>query len=219
MKKSKYISMVIIIITMYGLAGCAKYEKDNTFNTDLSNSYTWVIGSEDVGYFEKATYTFDGNEYTFTYYKDSNNDITDNTSKGKVLSIEKINDDIDKVELQDDKGNESSLYTYKNLLGDFYNAEIPKDKTFNLIIKTTRDSALGEYPNEAIIFDKDGNVHTCLDYKNCTDTEDNHLGIYYKYIQKDHKIYFFSDSKNNYYQILYYVTDTGLFIPSYTKEK
>lgn len=46
----------------------------------------------------------------------------------------------------------------------------------HLIINTPTDSTLGTYPNEAIVFDKDGNVYTCLDYTNCTDTEDDHLG-------------------------------------------
>lgn len=220
MKISNYtMSIIIIGIFVLGLTGCAKFEKDVTFNTDLNGAYTWSIGSEEYGYIEKSTYTFDEDEYVYTYYKNSNSEVIDNTSRGKVLSIEKISEDIDKIELQDDVGNENVLYVYKNLLGDFYNVKIPKDEMFDLIISTSTNSEIGKYPNEAIIFGKDGNMHSCLDYKNCTDTEDNHLGIYYRYMQKDGKIYFLSDSENNYYQILYYVTDEGLFIPSYTKEK
>lgn len=32
-------------------------------------------------------------------------------------------------------------------------------------------------------------------------------------------IYFLSDTENNYYQILYYVTDDGFLVSSFTKEK
>ena len=46
----------------------------------------------------------------------------------------------------------------------------------HLIINTPTDSILGTYPNEAIVFGKDGNVYICLDYTKCTDTEDDHLG-------------------------------------------
>mgnify|MGYP000289765382 CR=1 FL=1 len=32
-------------------------------------------------------------------------------------------------------------------------------------------------------------------------------------------IYFLSDTENNYYQILYYVTDDGFWVSSFTKAK
>ena len=217
-KKHRIALIATMTIAMCCLTGCTKYEKDTTFSTDLNGTYTWVVGSEEIKYLEKATYTFDNEDYTYEYHKENNDDVTDNSSEGKVLSTEKINKDIDKIVLQDNN-NESTIYRYKNMLGQFYSSDIPKGKTFDLIINTPTDSMFDTYPNEAIVFDKDGNVHTCLDYTNCTDTEDDHLGIYYKYVQKNDKIYFLSDAENNYYQILYYVTDDGLFVPSFTKEK
>lgn len=217
-KKHRCVIIATITIAMCSLTGCTKYEKDTTFNTDLNGTYTWSLGSEDIKYSEMAIYNFDNEAYTYGYHKENNDDITDSSSEGKVLSTEKISNDIDKIVLQDND-NENTMYRYKNMLGQFYSAEIPKGKTFDLIINTPSDSMFGTYPNEAIVFDKDGNVHTCLDYKNCTDKEDAHLGIYYKYIRKNDIIYFLNDTENNYYQILYYVTDTGLFVPGFTKEK
>lgn len=217
-KKYRFVLMTTIVIVMCSLTGCTKYEKDTTFNTDLSGTYTWTVGSEEIKYLERATYTFDNDEYIYEYCKENNGNVTDNLSEGKVSSTEKVSKDVDEIILQGND-NESTIYRYKNMLGQYYSADIPKGKNFDLIINTPSDSMFGTYPNEAIVFDKDGNVHTCLDYTNCTDTEDDHLGIYYKYVQKNDKIYFLSNTENNYYQILYYITDGGLFVPNFIKEK
>lgn len=67
-KRYRLAFVATMFMVMCSLTGCTEYEKDITFNTDLSGTYSWTVGSEKIKYLEKATYTFDNNEY----YKENN---------------------------------------------------------------------------------------------------------------------------------------------------
>ena len=154
-----------------------------------------------------------------------NTDIDEN---GKILSTEEISNDITKIvldqEITDGSTGETSnlvIYKYKNMIGHSYSfitTEIPNKKTFDLTIPTPSDNWAGSYPNAANVFDKNGYYHSCLDITNCEDTEDNHVGLYYKYVCKNNIIYFIDPSVEGMnWQILYYIIEDGLFSPELYK--
>ena len=174
------------------------------------------ILNEDSNYFLEHTYALskDGT-YNYTSKEIQYNEVTeDNNGTGKISEIENISDKITKITF--DSG--IIKYKYKNMLGEIIFEKIPSQKTFDLIIPTPNENWTGSHPNEAIVFKKDGYYHSCLDTTNCNDTEENHIGIYYKYICKDDLIYFIDPSVENMnYQILYYIVEDGLFTPELYK--
>lgn len=215
MKKFLVVFSFLTIIAT-SLTGCAKYEKDNSYNTDLYGTYVNQIGTEELNYFSESKYILNkDNTYNYISKEIQYNETIENTNEiGMILLSENISDDITKIAFDSD----IIKYKYKNMLGGLYELEIPSGKTFDLIIPTPSDSWTGSYPNEAIVFNKDGFYHVCLDATNCNDTEEDYLGIYYKYIRKKDVIYFVDPSIDDMdYQILYYIVDDGLFSPELYK--
>lgn len=212
MKNKFSVTIILLVVTIISLTSCSKYEKDKSYSTDLYGSYSNQIGTAGTNYFSESKYIFNTDDtYNYMSKEIQYNEITEDiNSEGKILLIEEITNDITKIILE----NDNILYKYKNMLGALYEIEVPTGKTFDLIIPTPSNNWTGSYPNAAYLFDKNGILHSCLDTTNCNDTEENHMGIYYKYIRKNDIIYFIDPSvKDMNYQILYYVVDNGLFYP------
>lgn len=216
--KNKFSIIILLAIITVSLTGCSKYEKDESYDTDLYGSYNNSLGEKESSYFSQWEYTLNkDNTYEYTSSEIQNGETTENnTSIGTISSIEKISNSIDKITF--DSG--IIKYKYKNMLGKIFFEEIPNKKTFDLTIPTPSDNWAGSYPNAANVFDKNGYYHSCLDITNCEDTEDNHVGLYYKYICKNSIIYFIDPSVEGMnWQILYYIVEDGLFAPELYKEE
>lgn len=230
MKNKHSIIITFLAIITISLTGCSKYEKDKSYDTDLYGSYLKNIEASNISYSLNESYTFNTDDTYNHIYKEItdgniNNDIDKN---GRILSIEDISGDITQItldqEITDWSTGETSneiIYKYKNILGhshSFITTEIPNGKTFDLIIPTPNENWTGSYPNAADVFDKNGFYHSCLDITDCNCTEENHIGLYYKYVRKNNIIYFIDPSAERVnWQILYYIVDDGLFIPELYK--
>lgn len=211
MKNKFSVTIILLAIMTISLTGCSKYEKDESYTTDLYGTYLGGIEAPSVSYSESTSYTFDANNtYNYTYKVVSNSNITnDVNTTGDILSIEEINNDITQITLDREVTSWSSgetsndiVYKYKNMLGSFYEIEIPKGKTFELHL------------NEYVWFDEEGQYHLC-NGDNCEcDTSSP------KYIRKDNIIYFQSmdEEHNNSYTIGMYIVKDGIFIPELYKE-
>lgn len=215
MKNKFSVTIILLAIMIISLTGCSKYEKDESYSTDLYGAFSWSIGEENSNYLQKNTYIINSdNTYKNIFKEVINGTSNENQIDGKILLIEEISNNITKITFE----NDNILYNYKNMLGSLYEIEIPTGKTFNLIIPTPSDKWTGSYPNAAYVFDENGVYHSCLDTTNCNDTEENHMGIYYKYVRKDNIIYFIDPSVEDMsYHILYYIVDDGLFFPELYK--
>jgi len=213
--KNKFSIIILLAIITISLTGCSKYEKDESYDTDLYGTYTQSIGTENSNYFSQQKYIFNEDDTYDLYLKEiQNNEVKDNHSKGKILSNATIYENIIKISLD----NDNILYKYKNILGTFYEVKIPSENKFDLVIPTPSDNWTGLYPNAANVFNKNGFYHSCLDITNCNDTEDNHVGLYYKYVCKNNIIYFIDPSVEGMnWQILYYIVEDGLFTPELYK--
>lgn len=222
--KNKFSIITLLAIITISLTGCTKYEKDESYDTDLYGSYSKNIEayvSENVydidnetkySYYLCEKYQFntdDTYQYTVkeTIYDDT---VKDNSDDGNILSIEEISDDITKITLDQEitewsTGEKSNqiIYKYKNMLGSIVEIEVPKSKTFEL------------YLDSGVWFDEEGQYHTCIDSDSCNCSEINP-----HYIRKSNIIYFQSmdDEHSNCYTIGCYILDNGLFCPSLYKE-
>ena len=209
MKKQKL--LVLFSITVLLLSGCAKTEKDSSFDTDLYGTYESNIEASNMDYIKNDTYTLnekDGSYQHIVYEKCNDNILRDSTTNDKINNIENINDNIMKIELNNGDSFEITLDKYKNMLGKFYQTAIPKDKTFDLFVKNEDSDT-----NEGLVFNKDGLYHYCTNYDNCSDDS----STFTKYKHKGDYIYQ-ADSDGN-WTILLYVVDDGLFAKEYTKSQ
>lgn len=216
--KKKMLMLISLLLSIFVVTGCSKYEKDTSYNTDLYGTYVNHIGTEGSNYFSENKYIFNtDNTYNYISKEIQYNETTENTNEtGKILLSENISDDITKITFDSDV----IEYKYKNMLGGLYELEIPSGKTFDLVIPTPSDNWAGSYPNAANVFDKNGIYHSCLDITKCEDTEENHMGVYYQYVRKNNLIYFIDPSISDMdYQILYYIVDDGLFYPELYKQE
>lgn len=226
----KKIILMVLLLSMFAITGCSKYEKDTSYDTDFYGSYLKCIEdvNSSISYSLNNNYIFnEDNTYNHTCKEiiDGTKNI-DSDTNGKILSIEQISDDITQItldeettELSTDNISNKIIYKYKNMLGGLYEIDIPSGKTFDLVIPTPSDNWAGSYPNAANVFDKNGIYHSCLDITKCEDTEENHMGVYYKYVRKNNLIYYIDPSITDMdYQILYYIIDNGLFYPELFKE-
>lgn len=211
MKNKFSVTIILLSIMIISLTGCSKYETDESYASDLYGSYSKSIEAINASYLLDTNYTFNtNNTYNYTC-KEVINGTTNNDSNisGKILSVEEVSNDITQIELDreitDWSTNEISndiIYKYKNMLGSFYEIEIPKGKTFELHL------------NEYVWFDEEGQYHLC-NGDNCEcDTSSP------KYIRKDNIIYFQSmdEEHNNSYTIGMYIVKDGIFIPELYKE-
>lgn len=211
MKNKFSITVTFLAVMIISLTGCSKYEKDESYSTDLYGSYSEYIETSNVFYSQNESYTFNiDNTYNHTY-----KEIIDGTTNtdyevdGRILSIEEISSDITQITL-DQKITEWStgetsnqtIYKYKNMLGVFCEIEVPKGKNFELHL------------NDYTWLDEEGQYHIC-NGDNCEcDTSSP------KYIRKDNVIYFQSmdEEHKNCYTIGMYIVENGIFIPELYKE-
>lgn len=224
--KNKFSVMIafLAIITM-SLTGCSKYEKDESYTTDLYGSYSKDIEAfvsdevnqitEETKYsyylFEKYEFNTD-DTYKYTVKEIIYNDTTkDNSANGKILSVEEISNDITQItldqeikELSTGETSNQVIYQYKNVLGTLYKTEVPKGKTFELHL------------NDYIWFDKKGQYHLCGGSGNCDCSESCP-----KYIRKNNIVYFQSmdEAHRDCYTIKAYIVNDGLFFPELYKTK
>lgn len=208
----KHKILFVLSISMLLLSGCSKTEKDISYDTDLYGTYKdSVTGYDDSGkavWVKDNTYTLkDDNTYLFNCNETVNGENRKNENEGKVISIDVINDDISKIELES-IGSYVTIYKYRNMLGYFLQTDVPKSKTFDLFIKNDESTL-----NEGHVFNKDGLYHYCSNYDNCTDDSN----YFIKYKNKDNCIYQ-ADTNGN-WTILFYVVEDGIFIKEYTKEQ
>ena len=187
------------------LTGCTSYEKDSSYKTELSGTYVQSIGNKDIGYLQKDTITINNdNTYTETLYELNGDKEKENTSNGELNDINEITSNITSFSISANR----LLSKYKNMLGYYYDVEIPKGSTFDLYLHND-----GSNLDEGQVFDKTGNYHYCIHHDNCTDDSSQFI----KYKRKGDIIY--TQSKDNNWHILYYIVDNGLFSKSYIKEK
>lgn len=220
--KNKFSIIILLAIITVSLTGCSKYEKDESYDTDLYGSYSKNMeaflsdNADDIN--EDTNYSYYLNE---KYKLDTDNTfqynikeiIEDNVTKdssvnGKILSTEQISNDITQIvldqEITDGSTGETSnktIYKYKNILGQFLKIEVPKGKTFKL--------PLSEYA----WFDEEGQYHLC-NSNNCQCSDSSP-----KYVRKDNIIFFQSmdEEHKDCYTIGYYIVEDGLFTPELYK--
>lgn len=208
--KNKFSIITLLAIITISLTGCSKYEKDESYDTDLYGSYSDYWEASNISYSQNESYTFNtDNTYNYIYKEITDGNINNDIDKdGKILSIEEISNDITQITLDQkiiswstgETSNET-VYKYKNILGQFFKIEVPKGKTFKL--------QLSEYA----WFDEEGQYHLCNgDNSQCS-------SLCPKYIRKDNIIYFQSmDAEHsNCYTIRYYIVEDGLFAPNLYK--
>lgn len=217
--KNKFSIITLLAIITISLTGCSKYEKDESYNTDLYGSYSDYWEASNISYSQNESYTFNtDNTYNYIYKEITDGNINNDIDKdGKILSIEEISNDITQITLDQkiiswstgETSNET-VYKYENMIGNFYEIEVPKGKTFNLLYKNEYSTL-----NEGNVFNEDGFYHYCINYDNC-DCDKNNFG---KYVRKDNIIYFQSmdDEHSNCYTIRYYIVEDGLFAPNLYK--
>lgn len=231
MKNKFSIIIVFLAIITMSLTGCSKYEKDESYTTDLYGTYSKNIEafiSDNVNDIDKETkYSYylcekyklnTDDTYQYTVKETIYDDTTkDNSDDGKIISIEEISDDITQITLDKEITNWSTgetsnqtIYKYMNILGGFYEVEVPKGKTFSLFLKNQ-----GSTLNEGNVFDEKGCYHYCTNYNNCTCDKDGF--IHYK--RKDNIIYFQSmdEEHKDCYSVGIYIVDDGLFFPELYK--
>lgn len=213
MKKQKL--FILFSFAVLCLSGCSKTEKDNSFDTDLYGTYSNNIDASNIDYQLKVSHTFnEDNTYHGKYFEKSDGKILDDSEKdAKIIATENINNEIEKITTDEKKicfSGEvcatTDFYKYKNMLGKFYETDVPNTKTFDLFLKN-EDSSV----NEGLVFNKDGKYHYCTNYDNCTDDS----STFTEYKHKGDYIYQ-ADSDGN-WTILLYVVDDGLFAKEYTK--
>lgn len=208
MKKQKL--FILFSFAVLCLSGCSKIEKDNSFDTDLYGTYSDNLNASNVDYVKKESYILNkDNLYEHIVYEKYNDNIlNDFKINDKIVNIYETNSDITEIELNNGNSFEITLYKYKNMLGRFYETDVPNTKTFNLFLKN-EDSSV----NEGLAFNKDGKYHYCTNYDNCTDDS----STFTEYKHKGNYIYQ-ADSDGNWI-ILLYVVDDGLFAKEYAKSE
>ncbi len=206
MKKQKL--FILFSFAVLCLTGCSKTEKDNSFDTDLYGTYSDNLNASNMDYVKEESYILNkDNLYEHIVYEKYNDNILrDSKIDDKIGNIYETNSDITEIELNNGNSFEITLYKYKNMLGRFYETDVPSGKTFDLFLKN-EDSSV----NEGLVFNKDGKYHYCTNYDNCTDDS----STFTKYKHKDDYIYQ-ADSDGN-WTILLYVVDDELFAKEYTK--
>jgi len=220
MKNKVSVVITLLVFITITLTGCSKYEKDESYITDVYGIYLGGIEAPSVSYSENTSYTFNAdNTYNYTYKVVSNSNITnDVNTTGDILSIEEINNNITQITLDREitswsTGETSNeiIYKYNNMLGSFYEIEVPKGKTFNLFLKNEQSTL-----NEGNVFDEEGNHHYCINHDDCNCDKNNFI----QYIRKDNIIFFQSmdEEHNNSYTIGMYIVKDGIFIPELYKE-
>lgn len=218
MNKLKLFTLFSIMILC--LSGCGKTEKDDSFNTNLYGTYEDKFISHDdkgnVVWKRDNNYTFNKDKtYTFDYNETLSGETKKNITNGNILKVENVNEVIQNIiidktiiNLSGDTTKNVHFYKYKNMLGRFYETDVPNTKTFDLFLKN-EDSSV----NEGLVFNKDGKYHYCTNYDNCTDDS----STFTEYKHKGNYIYQ-ADSDGN-WTILLYVVDDGLFAKEYTKSQ
>jgi hypothetical protein len=207
--KKNYLTMVLFLLI--SLTGCTKYEEDISYETDLYGTYSYKIEGTNILYSSNETYILnDDDTYYWTYKEVNNDEITkDYTDEGKILSIDKLSDEItiitldkENIEFSNWESTYEILYKYKNMLGTLENVEIPDGETFELHLSN-------------IWFDEEGQYHICTNKENCICGESLP-----KYIRKDNIIYLKAVEKGEIdYYIFGYITDNGFFYPQLYKEE
>ena len=208
MKKQKLFILFSLVVLC--LSGCSKTEKDNSFDTDLYGTYSDDLNASNMDYVKKESYILNkDNLYEHIVYEKYNDSILrDSKIDDKIGNIYETNSDITEIELNNGNSFKITLYKYKNMLGRFYETDVPSGKTFDLFLKN-EDSSV----NEGLVFNKDGKYHYCTNYDNCTDDS----STFTKYKHKGDYIYQ-ADSDGN-WTILLYAVDDGLFAKEYTKSQ
>lgn len=208
--KNKFSIVILLVIITISLTGCSKYERDESYDTDLYGSYSDYWEASNISYSQNKSYTFNtDNTYNYIHKEIMDGNINKDIDKnGKILSIKKISNDITQITLDQEitewstgeKSNEI-IYKYKNILGDFREIEVPNGKTFKL--------QLSEYN----WYDEEGQYHLC-NGDNCQCS-----GSIPKYVRKDNIIYFQSmdEEHKDCYTIGCYIVDDGLFAPELYK--
>lgn len=211
MKNKLSVTIILLTIMIMSLTGCSKYEEDNSYTTDLYGSYSEYVEASNVSYSRNENYTFNTDNTYNHIYKEIIDGTTNNDSdtSGKILSVEEISNDITKITLDEeitnwstDETSNQAIYKYRNILGSFYEIEVPKGKTFELHL------------NDYVWFDEEGQYHLCNGDNYECDTSSP------KYVRKDNIIYFKSMDKNHKdsYKIGMYIVEDGIFIPQLYKE-
>lgn len=105
----KNLLVIMILCMALSVTGCAKYEKDRSYND-----------TEIYGNYGKRTINED-NTYTM------------GDRSGNILSVNKLTDDITEIEWRyNDEDSSLTIDKYKNMLGIFCRCEVPSGRRFYL---------------------------------------------------------------------------------------
>lgn len=199
------------------LTGCTRYQKDLSYKTDdIYGTYVWNMKDEDNSYELNSTYTFNKDKTFLEKYYEVCGDkvLTDYKKSGDILNIEHIGSYVTLLILDntiyhfgesEQKYNEN-VYIYKNMLGHYYETNIPKSHKFNLFIKYSTSES------EGFVFDNEGYYHICSNPENCTDEKKDFV----KYKKKNNIIYL--ENPEYGYYIMFYIVDGGMFSPQYYRQ-
>lgn len=64
--KKKMLMLTILLLSMFAITGCSKYEKDTSYDVDLYGSYTKNIVATNTSYTLNELYTFNKDD-TYEY--------------------------------------------------------------------------------------------------------------------------------------------------------
>ena len=125
MKKQKLFILFSLVVLC--LSGCSKTEKDNSFDTDLYGTYSDNLNASNMDYVKKESYILNkDNLYEHIVYEKYNDSILrDSKIDDKIGNIYETNSDITEIELNNGNSFKITLYKYKNMLGRFYETDVP----------------------------------------------------------------------------------------------
>ena len=70
MKNKLSVTIILLTIMIMSLTGCSKYEKDNSYTTDLYGSYSEYVEASNASYSRNENYTFNSDNTYNHIYKD-----------------------------------------------------------------------------------------------------------------------------------------------------
>ena len=207
-------SVILLLVCIFVLlTGC---NPAHLYDTEVQGTYQYEAytagneGTPDILY-KLSLKSDDTYEYYMLEYATYDNP-EENTYEGKVVSVEEINKDITKITLDEEIytgslafATTNAFYKYKNLIGEYYPADIKKHSDF--FIQT------GENENEGYFFNaKEKTAYKQFDVNGQLNKSDT-----YKYKFKQGAIWIEVDEING-YQPLYFIVKGGAFESKYSKQ-
>lgn len=200
-----FLAIVIICVILTGCFSQNSVEIYGVYETSITSKINNEIGKYTLTLYPNKTYKYS----ILENYKSSEDSIT-RTYEGNIISIEDINKDIMEITLDNEDAfvgslihvNNSVVYKYKNLIGEYIPADIHRGDDF--FIQDGEQAGSGEY------FSTDGTMVSKNGYGVSSDK------FRYK-IESD--IIWVEFSADYGYSPQYYIVDGGVFQRIFTKQE